>query len=72
MVHRVENVLLHGDVVELVVLEDQVLSDALHSVERPVRRMLDKEHLTECALTDQLLDLEVVEVCVLVGLLLVY
>jgi len=72
VVDRVENVLLHRNVVELIVLEDQVLSDALHGVERAVIRVLDKEHLTECALTDELLDLEVVEVCVSVGLLLVY
>jgi len=47
VVYSVEDVLLEADVLELLMLEDHVLPDALHGVEAAVRDMLDEEDLAE-------------------------
>ena len=66
MVYTVEDVLLHSDVVQLVVFNDQILSNTLHGIEVLSRIMLNEEHLSESALTNKFLYLKVLKVSILV------
>ena len=59
VVNRAEDVLLKLNVLHLLVLEDDVLADDLHSVQPLVRRVLDEEDLAEGAFANHLLNLKV-------------
>lgn len=59
VVHLQEDVLLHGDVAQLVVLYDEVLADALHGVESLCLLVLDEEDLTKRSFAYSFLDLKV-------------
>lgn len=59
---RCEDLTLSHDVLELVLLDDVILTEYLHSVNffRGVF-FCGQEHFTECSLSDKLLDFEVLE-----------
>jgi len=59
MLDGVKDVLLELDVFHLLVLEDHVLADALHSVQLLVVLVLHQEDLAKSTLTDQLAELKV-------------
>ena len=61
VVNRVEDIFLKADVLELLMFNDNVLTDALHGIEVSVSFVLDEEHLTEGTLANHLFDFEVFE-----------
>ena len=61
VVHLEEDVLLHGDVVQLIVLKYEVFADALHGVESLRLLVLDEEHLTKSSFAYSFLNFKVRE-----------
>ena len=59
MLHAQQNVLFQPQVVQLLMLDHHVLSDALHCQELLALLVLNKVDFTERALTENLLDVEV-------------
>ena len=59
VVNLKEDVLLHGDVVQLIVLKYEVFADALHGIESLCLLVLDEEHLTKSSFAYSFLDLKV-------------
>lgn len=59
MVDLAQNVFLQLDILHLLVLQDDVLPDALHGVEFVRGGVLDQEDLAKRALANHLADLEI-------------
>ena len=59
MVDRVKSIFLELDVLHLLILQDDILTDALHSVELVVLLVFDEEDLSKGTLSDHFADLEV-------------
>ena len=52
MVHLKKDILLHGYISKLVVLDYKVFPNAFHCVKNLCRFVLDKKYLIECTLSD--------------------
>jgi len=63
VVYLAQNIFLELDVLHLLVLEDDVLADALHRVQFASCGVLHQVHLAECALADHLTNLKVLKRC---------
>jgi len=62
VVDSIQNIFLKLDIVHLLIFQNDVLTDTLHSVQLArVPRVFDQEYLTESSLTNELLHLEVFE-----------
>lgn len=68
MVNGVKDVLLQSDVFELVVLQDDILPDALHGVQVLVIDIFNQEDLAKRSLSNHLLHDEVFKLSVLLVL----
>ncbi len=61
VVNLAQNIFLKLDVFHLLILQDNVFTDAFHGVEFVSGAMLNKIHLSKGAFTDHLTDLEVLQ-----------
>merc|ERR1740139_163316 len=59
VVYLVQDIFLQTNVLELLMLNNHILADALHSVQIPIRFMLDKEYFSKGTLANHLFDLKV-------------
>ena len=63
VIHLVENEFLNLERIDWVVLDDHILSDALHRVQLPILFATDQIHLAKCATPNDTQQFEVVPCC---------